>query len=94
MISNGRLDIHMVLQFNEFLYCKGPSPHTTLTEIYKNNLDDDFIFSSIVKLGTIETINIWENPEKYIFFSINRKPYFLTQGYNVRSLGAQYSQEQ
>ena len=84
----------MVLQFNEFLYCKGPSPHTTLTEIYKNNLDDDFIFSRIVKLGTIETINIWKYPEKYIFFSINCKPYFLTQGYNVRCLGAQYGQVQ
>ena len=84
----------MVLQFNEFLYCKGPSPHTTLTEIYKNNLDDDFIFSRIVKLGTIETINIRENSEKYIFFSVNSKSYFFTQGYNVRCLGAQYDQEE
>ena len=84
----------MVLQFNEFLHSKGPSAHTTLTKIYKDNLDDNFIFSRLVKLGTIETINIWENPEKYIFFSINRKPYFLTQGYNVRRLGAQYGQEQ
>ena len=83
----------MVLQFNEFLYCKGPSPHTTLTEIYKNNLDDDFIFSRIVKLGTIETINIWENSEKYIFFSVNSKSNFFTQGYNIRCLGAQYDQE-
>ena len=84
----------MVLQFNEFLYGKGPSAHPTLTEFYKGNLDNDFIFFRIVKLGAIETINIWENPEKYIFFSINSKPYFFTQGYNVRCLGAQYDQEQ
>ena len=84
----------MVLQFDEFLYSKGSSAHTTLTEFYKDNLYDNFIFSRLVKLGTIETINIWENPEKYIFFSINCKPYFLTQGYNVRRLGAQYGQEQ
>ena len=83
----------MVLQFNEFLHSKGPSAHTTLTEIYKDNLDDDFIFSRIVKLGTIETINIWENSEKYIFFSINCMPYFFTERYNVRRLGAGCAQE-
>ena len=84
----------MVLQFDEFLHRKGSSAHTTLTKFYKDNLYDNFIFSRLVELGTIETINIWENPEKYIFFSINCKPYFLTQGYNVRRLGAQYGQEQ
>jgi len=81
----------MVLQFNEFSHRKGPSAHATLTEIHKDNLDDDFIFSRLVKLGAIEPINIWKYSEEYIFFSINCKPYFLTQGYNVRRLGAQYA---
>ena len=80
----------MVLQFDEFLHSMGSSAHTTLTVFYKDNLNDNFIFSRLVKLGTIETINFWENPEKYIFFSINCKPYFLTQGYNVRRLRSQY----
>ena len=91
-MSNGRLDIHIVLQFNEFPHCKRPSAHATLTEIYKDNLDDDFIFSRFIKLGTIETVDIREYSEEDIFLSINCKPYFFTKRYNVRCLGAQCAQ--
>ena len=83
----------MVLQFNKFPHRKGPSAHATLTEIHKDNLDDDFIFSYIIELGTKEPIHIWENSEENILLSINSKPYFLTKGYNLRCLSTQYGPE-